>query len=111
MNIRWPALGLLIPFVLFTAYSMMISDESLLDFGYRLVSEPDTAQVVFDLYIMALLAIVWMYYVSQALPKKWYWIPFAVLTLVFVSVGPLLYLVLRPKSSSHTIPKNKVSPA
>jgi hypothetical protein len=75
---------------------MSISNQSLLSFGYQLITSPDTAQVVIDLYIMALLAIIWMYVDSKKLGKPiWYWSLFAVLTIVFVSIGPLLYLVLR----------------
>ena len=45
---------------------------------------------------MAILAIVWMYYDAKQLNKAvMYWVPFALLTAVFVSVGPLLYLALR----------------
>ena len=74
---------------------MVIAEQSLLSFGYQLISSPDTAQVVFDLYIMALLAICWMYGDCKRRGKaKWYLWPFALLTLVFVSIGPLLYLVL-----------------
>ena len=75
--------------------------QSLLSFGYELVSSPDTAQVVFDLYIMALLAIIWMYDDNKRKGKSTvYVIPFVVLTLVFVSIGPLLYLVLAPQSEA-----------
>jgi hypothetical protein len=78
---------------------MSIADQSLLMFGYELMSSADTAQVVIDLYIMALLAIVWMYKDSRHLGKPMsYWLLFAILTLVFVSIGPLLYLALRPSS-------------
>ncbi len=97
MNIRWFAILLVVPFVAFTAYSMSVSQESLLSFGYRLLSSPDTAQVVIDLYILALLAIVWMYFDCRKRESKaWLWMPCAALTLVFVSAGPLLYLILRP---------------
>jgi len=76
---------------------MSIAQQSLLSFGYQLISSPDTAQVVFDLYIMAFLAIIWMYQDCRKLGKSiMYFIPFALLTLVFVSIGPLLYLVLKP---------------
>ena len=94
MNIRIIALVLL---VLFTGYTMLIAEQSLLSFGYQLISSPDTAQVVFDLYIMAFLAICWMYQDCKRRGKaKWYLVPFVLLTLVFVSIGPLLYLVLNP---------------
>jgi len=75
---------------------MSISNQSLLSFGYQLMSSPGTSQVLIDLYIMALLAIIWMYTDSKRLGKpSWYWVPFAILTLVFVSIGLLLYMVLR----------------
>ena len=76
---------------------MSIAEQSLLSFGYQLISSPDTAQVVFDLYIMALLAIVWMYQDCKNSGKSIvYFLPFALLTLVFVSIGPLLYLAFKP---------------
>ncbi len=94
------ALILLVPFAAYTAYTMSIAEQSLLSFGYQLITSPDTAQVVIDLYIMAILAIVWMYSDSKNLRSRWFWIPFAALTLVFVSVGPLLYLILRPENAA-----------
>lgn len=82
-------------------YSLVISDQSLLGFGIELISRPDTAQVVIDLYIMALLAIIWMYLDSKKLGKPiWYWALFSALTLIFVSAGPLLYLVLRSNNEN-----------
>jgi hypothetical protein len=83
----------------------------LLNFGYQLISSPDTAQVVLDLYIMAFLAIVWMYQDSKISGKSiWYFLPFASLTLVFVSIGPLLYLVLKSTEVAKKYNKNlKVS--
>jgi len=97
MNIRTVALILLVLFAGYTIYTMAIAEQSLLSFGYQLISSPDTAQVVFDLYIMAFLAIYWMYQDCKRRGKsKWYIIPFVLLTLVLVSIGPLLYLVLNP---------------
>ena len=65
-------------------------------FYVQLMSSPDTAQVVIDLYILAALACVWMYRDGKSRGKGLgYLIPFFVLTAVFVSAGPLLYLVLR----------------
>ena len=95
-KIKILALILLVPFAVYTAYTMTIAEQSLASFGYELISRPDTAQVVIDLYIMAILAIVWMYNDSQNLNRRWFWMPFAVITMIFVSVGPLLYLLLRP---------------
>ena len=96
MKLKTLSLFLLIAFSLYTAYTMSIANQSLLSFGYQLITSPDTAQVLIDLYIMALLAIIWMYIDSKKLGKPiWYWGLFTILTLVFVSIGPLLYLVLR----------------
>ncbi len=78
---------------------MSIAEQSLISFGYQLITSPDTAQVVFDLYIMAILAIVWMYQDTKNRGKSiQYWLPFALITMVFVSIGPLLYLVLKPSN-------------
>ena len=83
---------------------MSIAQQSLLSFGYQLISSSDTAQVVFDLYIMAFLSIVWMYQDSKALGKSnMYFLSFALLTLVFVAIGPLLYLALKPSEEPTKI--------
>lgn len=99
-NIKKISLVALVLFTIYTAYTMAIAEQSLLSFGYQLISSPDTAQVVIDLYIMAALALVWMYQDMQKKGKGLkYFAPFALLTLVFVSIGPLLYLVLRPEQN------------
>lgn len=97
MSMRVLSVTLLVVFAGFTAYTMSIAQQSLLSFGYELVSSPDTAQVVMDLYIMVLLALLWMYKDMKArgMTIK-HWLPYAALTLVFVSMGPLLYLALKP---------------
>ena len=96
MNLRVLYSLLLLAFSSYTAYTLYISNQSLLSFGYELFASPDTAQVVIDLYIMGLLAIIWMYIDHKKQEKSiWYWAIFVVITLVFVSIGPLLYLVLR----------------
>ena len=83
-------------FMGFTFWVMAGAEQSLLAFGAQLMSRPDTAQVVIDLYILAALACVWMYQDAKSRGKGLgYLIPFFVLTAVFVSAGPLLYLVLR----------------
>jgi len=80
---------------------MSIAEQSLLNFGYQLISSPDTAQVMLDLYIMAFLAICWMYQDVKSRGKSiGFLLPFALLTLIFVSIGPLLYLVLKPKTDA-----------
>ncbi|MDP3816584.1 DUF2834 domain-containing protein [Pseudomonas sp.] len=86
----------LIGFSAYTAYVMLQAEQSLLQFGLQLLSRPDTAQVVMDLYILAALACVWMYRDAKARGKSWvYLLPFLLLTALFVSVGPLLYLVVK----------------
>ena len=52
--------------------------------------------------MIPLLAIVWMYYNVKQLNKTViYWLPFARLTLVFGSVGQLIYLALRKTDVSN----------
>ena len=68
---------------------------SLLAFGLELLSRPDTAQVLIDLYLMAALACVWMYRDARAKGRSLASVlPYWLLTAVFVSVGPLLYIVV-----------------
>ncbi|MNP66869.1 hypothetical protein D3C76_1626300 [compost metagenome] len=74
---------------------MLHAEQSLIDFGISLMSRPDTAQVVIDLYLLAILAGIWMY--QDARKRGWsVWavLPYLLITAVFVSVGPLLYLVV-----------------
>ncbi|QLC74858.1 DUF2834 domain-containing protein [Pseudomonas sp. LPB0260] len=86
----------LIAFSAYTLYTMSIAEQSLLQFGLQLISRPDTAQVVIDLYILAALACVWMYRDAMARGKSVAQVlPYLALTVIFVSIGPLLYLVVR----------------
>lgn len=94
--VRLIALAILVPLTLYTAWTISIAEQSLLAFGLELISSPDTAQLVIDLYLMAGLAAFWMVRdnrlrggTTKAL------IPYLLLTAVFVSVGPLLYLAVR----------------
>jgi hypothetical protein len=92
----------LLAFSAYTLYVMLHAEQSLLQFGLQLLSRPDTAQVVFDLYILAALACVWMYRDARARGKSLgYLLPYWLLTAVFVSVGPLLYLVVKALSRDH----------
>jgi hypothetical protein len=96
MRVSTLPLIILCLFMGFTFWVMAGAEQSLLAFGVQLMSSPDTAQVVIDLYILAALACVWMYQDAKSRGKGLgYLIPFFVLTAVFVSAGPLLYLVLR----------------
>lgn len=79
----------------YTLYAMSVADESLLQFGIRLMSSVDTAQVVVDLYIFCALACVWMYQHNRARGNKLVTVlPYFLITAVFASIGPLLYLVV-----------------
>ena len=90
-----PLLTLLL-FAGFTIYAMAVSQESLIAFGSRLMNSVDTAQVVIDLYIFCALACVWMYFDNKSLGNSVISvIPYLLLTAVFASVGPLLYLVVK----------------
>lgn len=96
MRISTLPLIVLCLFMGFTFWVMAGANQSLLAFGAQLMSSPDTAQVVIDLYILAALSCVWMYQDAKSRGKGLgYLIPFFVVTAVFVSAGPLLYLVLR----------------
>lgn len=95
MRRRYVALAGLLGFSLYTLARMLTAEQSLLAFGRELMSRPDTAQVVIDLYLMAVLGCVWMYRDTRRRGRSAASVlPYFLLTAVFVSVGPLLYLVV-----------------
>lgn len=95
MSVALP-LTALIAFTGYTVSVMLQAEQSLIDFGLSLMSRPDTAQVVIDLYLLATLAGVWMVKDARARGMSvWSVVPYLLLTAVFVSIGPLLYLVVR----------------
>ncbi|AZE89118.1 DUF2834 domain-containing protein [Pseudomonas orientalis] len=95
------ALAGLLGFSLYTVATMLTAEQSLIAFGQELMSRPDTAQVVIDLYLMAILACVWMYRDARGRGRTVAsLIPYFLLTAVFVSVGPLLYIVVNGFSRS-----------
>lgn len=61
MRVSLLPLIILCLFMGFTFWVMEGAEQSLLAFGVQLMSSPDTAQVVIDLYILAALACIWMY--------------------------------------------------
>lgn len=86
----------LIAFAGYTVSVMLQAEQSLIDFGISLMSRPDTAQVVIDLYLLATLACVWMYKDARSRGQSVLAVlPYLLITVIFVSVGPLLYLVVR----------------
>ena len=101
----------LLTLLAFSAYTldvMLHAEQSLLQFGLQLLSSADTAQVVIDLYILAALASVWMYRDAKARGKSLaYLLPFFALTAVFVSLGPLLYLVVKALGKEQASPSTQ----
>ena len=96
MGLRICALAVLMLFSLYTGWTMLIAEQSLLAFGLALLSRPDTAQVVIALYLMAGLACLWMVKANRLRGSAGVAVlPYLLLTVVFVSLGPLLYLVIR----------------
>lgn len=96
---RGSAFAALLAFALYTGWTMSIADQSLVAFGLELLSRPDTAQVLIDLYAMAVLACLWMLDDARAQGRSWQGVlPYLMLTAVFVSMGPLLYLALRGRA-------------
>ncbi|MGE8485473.1 MAG: DUF2834 domain-containing protein [Pseudomonas sp.] len=86
----------LIAFASYTVSVMLQAEQSLLDFGISLMSRPDTAQVVIDLYLLVTLAGIWMYRDARKRGRSGLSVvPYLLVTAIFVSVGPLLYLVVR----------------
>ncbi|USW94079.1 DUF2834 domain-containing protein [Pseudomonas proteolytica] len=95
MHSPYIALASLLAFSLYTLGTLLWAEQSLLAFGLELLSRPDTAQVVIDLYLMAALACVWMYRDARTRGRSLASVlPYWLLTAVFVSVGPLLYIVV-----------------
>ncbi|MBH3426325.1 DUF2834 domain-containing protein [Pseudomonas alkylphenolica] len=95
MVLRLIALTLLVLFSVYTGWTMLNAEQSLVAFGLELISRPDTAQVVIDLYLMAALACIWMARDNRARGNAAISVlPYLLLTALFVSIGPLLYLVV-----------------
>lgn len=89
------SLATLVIFSLYTAGTIFVADQSLIDFGLELISSPDTAQVVIDLYLLGVLACIWMYRDTRSKGRSAVsLVPYFLITAVFVSIGPLLYLVI-----------------
>jgi len=89
------SLATLVIFSLYTAGTMFVADQSLIDFGLEVISSPDTAQVVIDLYLLGVLACIWMYRDARSKGRSAVsLVPYFLITAVFVSIGPLLYLVI-----------------
>ncbi|RON09755.1 DUF2834 domain-containing protein [Pseudomonas brassicacearum] len=93
----------LLAFAGYTISVMLQAEQSLIDFGISLMSRPDTAQVVIDLYLLATLAGIWIYKDARSRGHSALSVlPYLLITAVFVSIGPLLYLVVRGLRDNKT---------
>lgn len=102
MRTSIPALVALIAFSLYTAWTLLITEQSLIAFGLELLARPDTAQVVIDLYLMATLACIWMVKDTKTRGGSLLSVlPYLLITLIFVALGPLLYLVIKGFSKNE----------
>ena len=102
MRTSIPALVALIAFSLYTAWTLLIAEQSLIAFGLELLARPDTAQVVIDLYLMAALACIWMVKDTKTRGGSLLSVlPYLLITLIFISLGPLLYLVIKGLSKNE----------
>ena len=105
MNAIALPLIVLVAFAGYTLSVMLQAEQSLIDFGISLMSRPDTAQVVIDLYLLATLAGIWMYRDARKRGLSTLSVlPYLLITAVFVSVGPLLYLVVRGVQDRKKLP-------
>ena len=90
----------------YTIFSMLQAEQSLFQFGIQLMSSLDTAQVVIDLYILAALACIWMYHDNKSRGKSFASVaPYLLNTAIFVSIGPLLYIVVKGFSKQSSAGK------
>lgn len=93
-------LAALLTFTAYTLFVMTQAEQSLIQFGLELMSRLDTAQVVIDLYILAALSCLWMYNDTKARGRSFTSVlPYFVITALFASIGPLLYLVVKSLST------------
>ena len=96
MLLRLIALASLVLFSIYTGWTMLNAEQSLLAFGLEMISRPDTAQLVIDLYLMGALACIWMAKDNRSRGGSLIGLlPYLILTAIFVSVGPLLYLAVK----------------
>ena len=104
-KIALPLLTLLL-FTAYTVFSMSQAEQSLLQFGIQIMSSLDTAQVVIDLYILAALACIWMYHDNKSRGNSFVSVvPYLLITAIFVSIGPLLYIVVKGFSKQSSVGK------
>lgn len=84
-----------IVFCAFTAW--IVSRTGLMGFYAQLADSPAAWQVLADITIALALVLIWMWRDAQAHGRA-FW-PYVPLTLALGSIGPLLYLLLRPAAA------------
>jgi len=97
MNRKQIVLGIVLAdFAALTAYALW--QHGLIGFYQIMLSNTATALVLVDLVIALSLVLVWM--MGDARERGMAFLPYALLTLAFGSVGPLLYLFRREGRSA-----------
>lgn len=93
----------------FCAFTIwVVSRTGLAGFYDQLAASPAAWQVLADISIALGLVLVWMWRDAQAHGRT-FW-PYVPLTLMLGSIGPLLYLLLRP-AASPAVGANRTSAA
>ncbi|MCP5162123.1 MAG: DUF2834 domain-containing protein [Hahellaceae bacterium] len=83
-------------FMLFTLGVMLTEKASLLEFGQEMLQRNDTLQLVLDLYLANVLLVLWMIDDNRKNAQSTAsLLPFMGITLIFATVGPLLYMCWR----------------
>lgn len=95
MNLRYPALAILLPFAALTDYA--VYQYGYLRFFEQQLHDAAGLQVLLDLIIALSLVMLWMFNNARSTGRK-FW-PWAITTLFLGSIGPLLYLVFAPKTA------------
>jgi len=85
---------LLVVTALFTFFTLaVVAHTGFIGFYEQLLSTPAGWQTLADVVISLSLVLAWMWNDAKRHGRSWW--PWAALTLVFGSIGPLLYLLLR----------------
>ena len=88
----------------FSAFTFwVLAQTGLVGFYQQLLGTPAGMQVFADIAIALVLVLAWMWRDTRATGRR-FW-PYAVLTLALGSIGPLLYLLMRPsgaRAPQHT---------
>jgi len=93
---------LLVVTALFTVFTLgVVAHTGLIGFYEQLLSTPAGWQVFADIVISLSLVLAWMWNDARRHARVWW--PWAVLTLMLGSIGPLLYLLLRRSDKQHTL--------